>query len=74
MQRRSHYFSFLVPPAALLRRTPLGKLGPATDEEASSGALVGAALMALSATERRLLRHRTIPFGLSQFVLATATP
>ncbi|MFN0028027.1 MAG: class I SAM-dependent methyltransferase [Acidimicrobiales bacterium] len=71
ISRRSHYFSFLVPPAALLRKTPLGRLSPPTDEDASDGALVSGALMALSAAERRILRHRTIPVGLSQFVLAT---
>ncbi len=69
---RSHYFSFLVPPAAVLRRTPLGRLSPATDEDASDGPLVSRAMLALSSAERRLLRRRAIPVGLSQFVLARA--
>jgi len=68
----SAFFSFLVPPAALIRRTPLGRLTADTDEEASAGPAVTMVLGRLAATERAVLRRRTIPFGLSQVVLATA--
>jgi ubiquinone/menaquinone biosynthesis C-methylase UbiE len=72
VERSSYYFSFLVPPAAALRRTPLRRLTSGTDEEASGGALAGRVLGGLATAERRFLRHRTVPFGLSQMVLATA--
>lgn len=73
VQRASYFFSFLVPPAIAIRRTPLGRLTPATDEDASGGPLATAVLSRLAAGERQLLRRRDLPFGLSAVVVATAS-
>jgi SAM-dependent methyltransferase len=73
VERSSYCFSFLVPPAWLLRRTPLRRLVTVTDEEVSSpGGLVDRALGALAAVERWWLRRWTLPFGLSIIVVASA--
>jgi len=72
VERSSAFFSFLVPPAALVRRTPLGKLVSGSDDEASAGAVSTALFGRLAGLERAALRRRDIPFGLSQFVVATA--
>jgi len=70
----SYYYSFLLPPAAVLRRTPLRRLMPATAEESSSfNPAVDRVLGALAGLERRVLRHTSIPFGLS-IVLVGRTP
>lgn len=71
VDRRTHFFSFLVPPALLIRKTPLGRLAPGTDEDASGGPLVGGMLSALAAVERRVLTRHALPLGLSVAVLAT---
>ena len=72
VERASYFFSYLVPPALAVRRTPLGRLTADTDEEASAGRIASAVLSRLGAVERALLRRRSIPFGLSQVVLASA--
>lgn len=71
VERVTYFHSFLVPAAALLRRTPLRRLLPATDEEVSeSSALVGRVCAALAAAERRLGRRGRIPLGLSVALVA----
>jgi len=73
VERATYCFSFLVPPAWAVRRTPLGRVLPDTDEEASStGGLLDRVLAGLAALERRWLRRRTLPFGLSILVVARA--
>jgi predicted unusual protein kinase regulating ubiquinone biosynthesis (AarF/ABC1/UbiB family)/SAM-dependent methyltransferase len=73
VERCSYYFSFLLPPAALLRRTPLRRFSPPTDEEASSmGPVLDRVLGALGAAERRALRSVDLPAGLSIVLLARA--
>jgi SAM-dependent methyltransferase len=78
VERAGYFHSFLVPPAVLLRRTPLHRLQRGTDEEASGGsALVGRVCGALAAAERRLARRRGVPAGLSVALVArrpAATP
>ena len=70
----SYYYAFLLPPAALLRRTPLRHLTADTPEEASSfGPTLDRVLAALSSLERWWLRRWSIPFGLS-IVLVGRTP
>jgi predicted unusual protein kinase regulating ubiquinone biosynthesis (AarF/ABC1/UbiB family)/SAM-dependent methyltransferase len=70
----SYYYSFLLPAAALLRRTPLRRLSADTAEEASSFHPVVDRLLASMATfERGVLRRWRIPFGLS-IVLVARTP
>jgi len=72
VERASAFFSFLVPAAAAVRRTPLGRLVSDSDDEASAGAAATAVFGRLGRLERAVLRRRDIPFGLSQFVVATA--
>ncbi len=72
VERASYFFSYLVPPALAVRRTPLGRLTADTDEEASAGRVASAVLSRLGAAERAVLRRRSLPFGLSQVVLASA--
>jgi SAM-dependent methyltransferase len=69
---RSTYFnSFLVPPAVLLRRTPLRRFGAETDEEVgASSSVVTSVMTMLGAAERRWTRRRKVPFGLSILLLA----
>lgn len=71
---RSTYFnSFLVPPAAALRRTPLRRFASDNDEEVGqSSPTVSKVMTRLSNAERRLLarRRRGVPFGLSIALLA----
>jgi SAM-dependent methyltransferase len=74
VDRATHFFSFLVPPAVVIRKTPLGRLTADTDEDASGGPLVGRVLSGLAAAERRVLRRHRIPIGLSMVVLATRDP
>jgi SAM-dependent methyltransferase len=62
----TYYNSFLVPPAAVLRRTPLRRLVKETDEEVgNTSPFVSKVMTRLSRTERRLARRRRVPFGLS---------
>jgi SAM-dependent methyltransferase len=71
--RTSYYFSFLVPPAYAVRRTPLRRLVGNTDEEASGSALVSRLMAAAARAERAVLRRTgRLPFGLSVLALATA--
>lgn len=71
VEASSYYFSFLVPPAVLQRRTPLRRLMDDNGEESSSGRVASAVLSRLSAMERGWLsRGHTIPFGLSIWLLA----
>ena len=71
IQRCTHYNSFLVPPAVLLRRTPLRRLSGDVDEEVGeSSPTIGRIMTALAAAERRVLRRRRVPFGLSILLLA----
>lgn len=73
VERASYCFSFLVPPAWLLRRTPLRHLVTVTDEEVSSnGGVVDRVLSTLAALERRWLGRWSLPFGLSIIVVARA--
>lgn len=69
----SYYYSFLVPPAALVRRTPIGRLLPTdTEEEASSvHPAIDAVFLKLSQFERWMARKGLpIPFGLSIYCVA----
>jgi hypothetical protein len=62
----TYYNSFLVPPAAALRRTPLRRLVKETDEEVgNSSAFVSKVMTKLSNLERRVALRRSVPFGLS---------
>ncbi len=72
VERSSYFFSYLVPPAIALRRTPLGRLTADTDEAASAGRVSSAVLSRLGSVERVVLRRHSIPFGLSQVMLASA--
>jgi SAM-dependent methyltransferase len=71
VERVTYFHSWLVPPALLLRRTPLGRLLKGSAEEASfMSPRVNAFLARISSAERRLLGRVDLPFGLS--VLAVA--
>jgi SAM-dependent methyltransferase len=73
VDRTSYYFSFLVPPAYAVRRTPLRRLMGDTDEETSGSPRVSRVMMAAARAERVLLRRTgRLPFGLSVLALATA--
>lgn len=71
VERVTYLFSFLVPLAALLRRTPLRRLRSQTDEETSSmHPVLNRLFLAMTRLERRLGRHVRIPFGLTVLVIA----
>lgn len=71
VERVTYFHSWLVPPALLLRRTPLGRLLRGSAEEASFvGPGVNTFLQGVSSSERRILDRVDLPFGLS--VLAVA--
>lgn len=71
VERTTHLFSFLVPPAVLLRCTPLRHLVTATDDEVSeSHPAVSAVMDLLCAAERAIVRRRRVPVGLSVLVVA----
>ena len=71
VERTTYVFSFLVPAAALLRRTPLRRVLGRTDEETSSvSPRLNRLLGALTRLERRIARVVPIPFGLSVLVVA----
>ena len=62
----TYYNSFLVPAAAVLRRTPLRRLVHETDEEVgNTSPFVSKVMTRLSRSERRLAVRRRVPFGLS---------
>jgi SAM-dependent methyltransferase len=62
----TYYNSFLVPPAALLRRTPLRRLVKDTDEEVgNTSSFVSRIMTRLSTAERRIALRGSVPFGLS---------
>jgi SAM-dependent methyltransferase len=71
VDRHTHFFSFLVPPAVLVRRTPLRRLLHTTEDEVSSmHPLLDAAFATAARIERRFGRRWRVPFGLS--ILAVA--
>lgn len=73
VERATYFFSFLVPPAWLVRRTPLGRVLPDADEETSStGGVLDRVLAGLARLERRWLRRWNLPVGLSILVVARA--
>ena len=62
----TYYNSFLVPPAALLRRTPLRRLVKESDDEVgNTSPFVSKIMTRLSRAERRFARRGRVPFGLS---------
>jgi SAM-dependent methyltransferase len=62
----TYYNSFLVPPAAALRRTPLRRLMKETDEEVgNTSRFVSNVMTRLSNAERRFAVRGSVPFGLS---------
>lgn len=66
VDRVTYYYSFLVPAAVLLRRTPLRHLVGSIDEEVSTfHPFVEAVLAAMASVERWVARWVRIPFGLS---------
>lgn len=71
-ERCTYFNSFLVPPAAALRRTPLRRLSAGADDEVGASApVVAKAMSAFSRAERSVIRRGSrIPFGLSVLVLA----
>ena len=69
----SYFFSFLLPPAILARKTPLRRVLADTDEEATADGLLGAMFDLFGRLERRLLRFTRLPFGLS-IILVGRTP
>jgi ubiquinone/menaquinone biosynthesis C-methylase UbiE len=70
IERTTGYYAFLVPLAAVLRKTPLRRLFPATDEEVSSMPVVDTVFRLLAGLERRWLRRRDLAVGLSFAVVA----
>ncbi len=70
VERATYYDSFLLPAAALVRRTPLGRLYSATDEEVSSIPVIDSLFSGLAELERWILRAIPLPFGLSILVIA----
>jgi dolichyl-phosphate beta-glucosyltransferase len=69
--RSTYFHSWLAPVAFVVRRTPVGRLLRGSAEEASfvhPG--VNRLLVAVTALERRVLRRRDLPFGLSVLVVA----
>ncbi|MCX7619511.1 MAG: methyltransferase domain-containing protein [Acidimicrobiales bacterium] len=74
VERIGYYYSFLVPPAVLLRRTPLRRLVKDTDEETSAAHPgMDRLLYLLASAERCWVRRTGIrpPFGLSILCLAS---
>lgn len=71
VERTTHLFSFLLPPAVLLRCTPLRRLVTVTDDEVSEAHPVVSAVMdRLGALERAIIRRGRVPVGLSIMVVA----
>lgn len=73
IERATHVFSFLVPPAVLLRRTPLRHLVSGSDEDAAASPLVSKLLGGAARAERAVLRRTDrLPLGLSLLTVARA--
>jgi SAM-dependent methyltransferase len=71
VERSTYYNSFLLPPAILLRRTPLKRFVKGTAEEVSYvRPSVNRMFGLLAAAERAVARRVGIPFGLSILLLA----
>ncbi len=71
VDRVTYLFSFLVPLAAVVRKTPLKRFFPPTDEEASAmHPAIERSLAMLARLERRIGARFDIPFGLSILVVA----
>lgn len=71
VERETNYFSFLVPPAILMRRTPLRRLFSGSDDDASASPLVSRVLGTAARLERAVLRRRPeLSVGLSLLVVA----
>lgn len=71
VDRVTYFFSFLVPLAAVVRKTPLRRFFPATDEESSAmHPAIEAVLALLARLERRLGARFDLPFGLSILLVA----
>jgi SAM-dependent methyltransferase len=69
--RSTYFHSWLAPVAFVVRRTPAGRLLRGSAEEASFvHPVVNRLLVLVTALERRLLRRRDLPFGLSVLVVA----
>ena len=73
--RTTYFNSFLVPPAAVMRRTPVRRLITVEqDEVGAASPLVDRVMTTLAAGERRWARRgRSVPFGLSIVTLAERT-
>ena len=68
--RTTYYNSFLVPAAAVLRRTPMRRLVKQSDEEVGdTSPFVSNVMTRVSSAERRLALRRSVPFGLSILLL-----
>lgn len=71
IEHTTSYFSYLVPLAFLVRRTPLGRLtGDSEDEASSIHPIIDKLFEILGALERRIARRWSIPIGLSIAVIA----
>ena len=72
VERATYFHSWLVLPALLVRRTPLGRLmGGSSPEEASFGSpSLNRLLGVVSRTEAAVLRRVDLPFGLSILLVA----
>ncbi len=69
--RVTYFNSFLVPPAAVLRRTPARHLVKGEqDEVGAASPTVDRVMTSLATLERRWARRRPVPFGLSIACLA----
>ena len=69
--RTSYYNAVLLPPAWLLRRTPLRRLvKTSNDEVGAASPLVDRVFTAVSTVERRWLARHRMPFGLSILLVA----
>ncbi|HET6954671.1 MAG TPA: class I SAM-dependent methyltransferase [Acidimicrobiales bacterium] len=70
-ERSTYFNSFLVPPAALLRRTPVRRLVKVQqDEVGAANPVVDRVMTGLAGLERRWTRRHRVPFGLSIACLA----
>lgn len=69
--RHTYFHSFLVPPATLLRRTPLKRMMNCTQEEVgASSRVVDLATSSLATIERTWASRARLPFGLSLLAVA----